>query len=70
MGNFPIIGDNRKAWDAEDDLVAIKPRLTPDLISRWFTNIVFPLYHRLYGEKFKVRLSTYLSNLSCRPTYP
>ncbi|KAK4455482.1 hypothetical protein QBC34DRAFT_390025 [Podospora aff. communis PSN243] len=53
MGNFPIIGANRKAWDVEDDLVAIKPRLTPDPISRWFTNIVFPLYHRWYGERFK-----------------
>ncbi|KAK3367584.1 hypothetical protein B0H63DRAFT_455673 [Podospora didyma] len=48
MGNIPIIGADRKAWDppTEEDLVAIKPRLTPDHISRWFSNTVFPFYHR------------------------
>jgi hypothetical protein len=56
MGWFPIRGLDRKAWDTdfEDDLVALKPRIGPDTLSRWFMRIVFPLYHRYVGEKLKV----------------
>lgn len=55
MGWFPIRGLDRKAWDAEfeDDLLALKARVAPDTLSRWFMRIVFPLYHRYVGEKIK-----------------
>lgn len=56
MGRFPIRGLDRRAWDVdfEHDLVAFKPRVPPDTLSRWFTRIIFPLYHRYIGERLKV----------------
>ena len=56
MGWFPIRGLDRKAWDEEfeDDLIGLKPRVPADALSRWFTRIVFPLYHRYVGERLKV----------------
>ncbi|KAI1870311.1 uncharacterized protein JN550_005239 [Neoarthrinium moseri] len=53
MGAFPIRGLDLNAWDDEDDLVAIKPRLSPDPLSRWVNDVVFPLIHRFCGEKIK-----------------
>ncbi|OTA69141.1 hypothetical protein K449DRAFT_362387 [Hypoxylon sp. EC38] len=57
MGCFPIRGLDYKAWEQrrENDLVAIKPRLPPDPFSKWVTNTIFPLYHRVFGVKFHVR---------------
>ncbi|OTA79954.1 hypothetical protein M434DRAFT_86781 [Hypoxylon sp. CO27-5] len=57
MGCFPIRGLDYKAWEQrlENDLIAIKPRLPPDPFSRWVTNTIFPLYHRVFGFKFHVR---------------
>ncbi|KAI0380112.1 hypothetical protein F5Y04DRAFT_282241 [Hypomontagnella monticulosa] len=56
MGWFPIRGLDFKAWEQrpEDDLIAVKPRIPPDPLSKWITNYVFPLYHRLFGVRFKV----------------
>ncbi|KAK0662121.1 hypothetical protein QBC41DRAFT_235370 [Cercophora samala] len=55
MGNFPIRGLDRGAWNTEfeHDLVALQPRLTPDPISSFFARHIFPLFHRLYGQRFK-----------------
>ncbi|KAI1143084.1 hypothetical protein F5Y05DRAFT_142310 [Hypoxylon sp. FL0543] len=54
MGYFPIRGLDYKAWEhrLENDLVAIKPRVSPDPLSNWITNTIFPLYHRVFGVKF------------------
>ncbi|KAH8885606.1 hypothetical protein GQ53DRAFT_828647 [Thozetella sp. PMI_491] len=53
MGCFPIRGLDLNAWDDEEDLAAVKPRVAGDPISKWFMNTVFPMYHRLVGEKLK-----------------
>lgn len=57
MGAFPIRGLDMLAWDDESDLIALKPRATPDPLSKWLMNIVFPFFHRTLGQHIKV---TYL----------
>lgn len=64
MGAFPIRGLDMLAWDDESDLVAIKPRATPDLLSKWLINIVFPFLHRTLGQHIKVTQSFII--FSCR----
>lgn len=54
MGAFPIRGLDMLAWDDDSDLVAIKPRATPDSLSKWLTNTVFPFLHRTLGQRMKV----------------
>ncbi|KAI1645658.1 uncharacterized protein F4817DRAFT_366428 [Daldinia loculata] len=56
MGCFPIRGIDFKAWEqrSENDLVAVKPRVLSGPLSWWITNIVFPLYHRIFGVKFGI----------------
>tara|TARA_R110002060_G_scaffold27132_4_gene36857 strand:- start:19 stop:519 length:501 start_codon:yes stop_codon:yes gene_type:complete len=56
MGAFPLLGLDRDAWDAksESDLIAINPRATPDIFSKWFTESFIPRYHQVFGEKFRV----------------
>lgn len=36
MGSFPLTGSDRDAWDRknEGDLIAIKPRAAPDILSK------------------------------------
>jgi len=72
MGWFPIRGLDRKAWDTdvEDDLVALKPRVGPDALSRWFMRIVFPLYHRHIGEKLKAGIPKSISWEIVQSSYP
>ena len=55
MGEFPLLGLDRSAWDEhyENDLVAIRARSTTDHFSQWFSSTAIPRYHRLIGEKFK-----------------
>lgn len=57
MGNFLLRGLDRAAWDSryDDDLVDIKPRKAPDLLSHWFLDMVMPTFHNLTGEKIMVR---------------
>lgn len=62
MGSFPIRGLDMGAWDVKEDLVALKSAGPGDLTTRWFTNTLVPLYHRLFGERLKVR-----NNLSQSP---
>lgn len=59
-GAVPIRGLDLVAWEETADLLAIKPRLTPDPLSRWLANSFFPTCHRLFGERFKVRLATFV----------
>lgn len=54
MGFFPIWGLDKNSWDDEDDLVAVKPRLLEDPITRLFETLI-SLFHRYFGEKLKVR---------------
>ncbi|PVH77721.1 hypothetical protein DL98DRAFT_636938 [Cadophora sp. DSE1049] len=56
MGAFPLLGLDRDAWDikTESDLIAIKPRATPDLFSKWFTESFVPRYHQVFGERFRL----------------
>lgn len=63
MAAFPLRGLDMAAWDDTTDLIAIKPRLTPDPLSRWLTNTFFPAYHRLFGEKVKVKLASILERI-------
>lgn len=58
MGAFPIRGLDMAAWDDGSDLIAIKPRNTPDPLSIWLTNAFFPFLHRVLGERFKVSTHT------------
>lgn len=54
MGSFPIWGLDQKSWDDEGDLIAIKPRLLQDPVTRLFEAMI-SLFHRHLGEKLKVR---------------
>lgn len=54
MGAFPILGPDMDAWNNAEDLVALKPRSPQEPTSRWFTTTIFPLFHRLIGQKVKV----------------
>lgn len=63
MGAFPIRGLDMLAWDDESDLIAIKPRATPDLLSKWLMNAVFPFVHQTVGQHIKV---TYIDLLVYR----
>lgn len=56
MGFFPIWGLDKQSWEDEDDLMAIKPRLLQDPITRFFEALI-SLFHRLLGEKLKVRVT-------------
>lgn len=53
MGFFPIWGLDKQSWEDEDDLIAIKPRLLHDPVTRFFETLI-SLFHRLLGEKLKV----------------
>ncbi|KAH9217649.1 hypothetical protein DL95DRAFT_91028 [Leptodontidium sp. 2 PMI_412] len=59
MGSFPLLGMDRDAWDVknEDDLIAINPRTTPDMFSKWFTEGLIPRYHHILGKRFRKPLS-------------
>ncbi|KAI1448152.1 hypothetical protein F5Y02DRAFT_377510 [Annulohypoxylon stygium] len=64
MGCFPIRGLDYKAWEQtfENDLVAIKPRVLPDPFSKWITDTLIPLYHRIFGVKFRTADATDLGD--------
>lgn len=62
MGFFPIWGLDKKSWEDEEDLIAIKPRLLQDPITRFFEALI-SLFHRFLGEKLKVRGTIYRLNL-------
>ncbi|CZR67079.1 uncharacterized protein PAC_16978 [Phialocephala subalpina] len=55
MGNFPLRGLDRNAWDTEytDDLLAIKRREHADPVSRWFIDGFIPWFHNKFGSRFK-----------------
>lgn len=54
LGAYPIRGPDMTAWDEDEDLVAMKPRVSQDIISRCLTETVFPYFHNRFGERFKV----------------
>ncbi|XMA12641.1 hypothetical protein WAI453_005432 [Rhynchosporium graminicola] len=58
MGSFPLLGLDRDAWDVktENDIIAIKPRETPDIFSRWFAESFIPRYHRVFGQRYRKEL--------------
>ncbi|KAH8590888.1 hypothetical protein B0O99DRAFT_675689 [Bisporella sp. PMI_857] len=55
MGNFPLLGLDRNAWEAEnmDDLLAIRPRKHNDPVSRLVINRFVPWFHTVFGSRFK-----------------
>ncbi|KAI0134161.1 hypothetical protein BJ170DRAFT_690464 [Xylariales sp. AK1849] len=57
MGNFPRLGLDRYSYSAENehDLVAVKARSVPDIFSRWLKFFLIPKWHKVIGEKFKLR---------------
>lgn len=66
MGLLPIWGLDQNSWDDEDDLVAVKPRLFEDPITRLFETLI-SLFHRCLGEKLKVSRQLSRTSLSgCR----
>lgn len=56
MGNFPLLGLDRKTWDEhhEHDLLALRARSRSDLFSSWVAETLVPIFHRFIGERFKV----------------
>ncbi|KAH8899111.1 hypothetical protein GQ53DRAFT_817312 [Thozetella sp. PMI_491] len=56
MGCFPLLGLDKDAWNIEheQDLVAMKARVAPDVLSKWFTEKFVPRYHHLVGRLYKV----------------
>lgn len=56
MGNFPLLGLDRKTWDEdhEGDLLALRARSRSDLFSSWVAETLVPTFHRFIGERFKV----------------
>lgn len=70
MGTFPLLGLDKDAWDKrnQDDLIAIKPRSTPDTLSRWLTEKLVPAYHHVLGKKFKVPTSLFKDPLTTLTT--
>ncbi|KAK4198764.1 hypothetical protein QBC40DRAFT_266499 [Triangularia verruculosa] len=54
-GNYPIHGPDQFAWDDkfERDLMAIKPRVPLDRLSRWVNDTIFPWFHRFCGMKLR-----------------
>ena len=56
MGNFPLRGIDRKAWDPiyDHDFIAIQRRTSVDPFSRWFINIIIPKFHSLIGHRITV----------------
>ncbi|ORY72088.1 uncharacterized protein BCR38DRAFT_331613 [Pseudomassariella vexata] len=55
MGAFPLLGLDQTAWDEDNqkDLIAIRARKSPDMFSKWFTEVVVPTFHHLVGERLK-----------------
>lgn len=62
MGNFPLLGLDRKTWDEEyeNDLLALRARPAGGMFSSWVAETLVPLFHRFVGEKLKVCRSTSL----------
>ncbi|PMD33863.1 hypothetical protein L207DRAFT_498390 [Hyaloscypha variabilis F] len=58
MGNFPLRGIDRKAWDPiyDHDFIAIQRRTSVDPFSRWFINIIIPKFHSLIGHRITTPL--------------
>lgn len=54
MGFFPIWGLDKDSWEDDGDLIAVKPRLLQDPVTRLFEALI-SLFHRFLGEKLKVR---------------
>ncbi|CAN8101394.1 unnamed protein product [Discula destructiva] len=65
MGAYPIRGLDLVAWDDTADLVAVKPTLTTDPLSRWLTNTFFPTWRGIFAEKFKTCESPELGSGIC-----
>lgn len=65
MGNFPLVGLDRRTWDEEheDDLLALRPRPASGVFSSWVADSLVPVFHRFVGEQFKVCEDTSLPGL-------
>lgn len=65
MGNFPLLGMDRRTWDEEheDDLMALRARPASGVFSSWVAETVVPIFHRFIGERFKVCGDTSVPNL-------
>jgi hypothetical protein len=68
MGNFPLLGLDRRTWDEEheDDLLAIRARPAAGVFSAWVLETLVPLFHRFVGERFKVCDDTSLRGICSR----
>jgi hypothetical protein len=56
---MPLLGLDRHAWEPihERDLITAESHDSTDLFGSWFTETLVPVYHRLLGERLKVRLN-------------
>jgi hypothetical protein len=56
MGNFPLLGLDRRTWDEEheDDLLALRAQPVSGVFSTWVVETLVPIFHRFVGERFKV----------------
>ncbi|KAF2667891.1 hypothetical protein BT63DRAFT_304305 [Microthyrium microscopicum] len=64
MGNFPLLGLDRKAWDPqnEHDLMSLVTAETTDPFTRWFRNSIIPAFHRNIGQKLKSTVSGHVGS--------
>ena len=60
MGNNPLLGQDWKVWNEEneDDLIVIRRRPGGDVLTRWFTDKLVPYWHKKVGGKIKVNSPT------------
>lgn len=68
MGNFPLLGLDRKTWDKdhETDLVALRPRRQSDFFSNWVIENIVPKFHHFIGARFKASFRQLQNGLDCR----
>ncbi|KAI9764211.1 MAG: hypothetical protein M1840_008601 [Geoglossum simile] len=58
MGGGPLTGADMYAWRGEEeDLIAVRRRQGGDILTRWFTNVFVPCWHRTVGKRIKKRSS-------------
>lgn len=55
MGNFPLLGLDKHAWEDHNkaDLITTRRRDSDDLMSRWVSESIIPWFHSKIGKRFK-----------------
>lgn len=51
---LPLIGPDRKAWDDDNDLIAVSQVDSRDPFSKFAFHTIVPFLHKMIGRHFKV----------------